>query len=180
MRPGRPDAELHAVPLFALFNTESLLGAIAGHAGLSALEAVFIAASLAAGAKLFATRVRSSGYSIGYNTSVALFGRTAPYVATWLTDRTGNELAKSSTTNAGLTTRECLAGPRRPWWVSPFPHHSPAHRRTSPATVAASGLPQGQQRRQRYERRDDRVQHQGWRTVLTPAVPAIRNGIRQP
>lgn len=82
-----------AYPLFALFNTGSLLGAIAGHAGLSALEALFVAGSLAAGAELFATRVRSSGYSIGYNTSVALFGGTAPYVATWLTDRTQNDLA---------------------------------------------------------------------------------------
>ena len=50
-------------------------------------------ASLAAGAELFATRVRSSGYSIGYNVSVAMFGGTAPYVATWLVARTGNELA---------------------------------------------------------------------------------------
>ena len=52
-----------------------------------------MSASLAAGAELFATRVRSSGYSIGYNISVAVFGGTAPYVATWLTDRTGNPLA---------------------------------------------------------------------------------------
>jgi MHS family proline/betaine transporter-like MFS transporter len=37
--------------------------------------------------------VRSTGYSIGYNVSVALFGGTAPYVATWLTDRTGNAVA---------------------------------------------------------------------------------------
>ena len=44
-------------------------------------------------AELFATRVRSSGYSIGYNVSVALFGGTAPYIATWLVDRTGNEIA---------------------------------------------------------------------------------------
>ena len=54
---------------------------------------MFVSASLAAGAELFATKVRSSGYSIGYNTSVALFGGTTPYIATWLTDRTGNELA---------------------------------------------------------------------------------------
>ena len=50
-------------------------------------------ASLAAGAELFSTRVRSSGYSIGYNTSVAIFGGTAPYVATWLVARTGSNLA---------------------------------------------------------------------------------------
>ncbi|PQP54352.1 MFS transporter, partial [Mycolicibacterium austroafricanum] len=46
-----------------------------------------------AGAELFATRVRSSGYSIGYNVSVAIFGGTAPYVATWLVSRTGNDIA---------------------------------------------------------------------------------------
>lgn len=80
-------------PLFLLLTSGSLAAAVAGHAGLAALEAVFVSTSLAAGAELFATKVRSSGYSIGYNTSVALFGGTAPYVATWLTDRTGNSLA---------------------------------------------------------------------------------------
>jgi MHS family proline/betaine transporter-like MFS transporter len=54
---------------------------------------VFASTALAAGAELFATRVRSGAYSIGYNISVAIFGGTAPYVATWLTDRTGNALA---------------------------------------------------------------------------------------
>ena len=80
-------------PLFLLLNSGALVAAIAAHAGLAAIEAVFVSASLAAAAELFATRVRSSGYSIGYNVSVALFGGTAPYIATWLVDRTGNELA---------------------------------------------------------------------------------------
>ena len=80
-------------PLFLLLNSGSLGAAIAAHAGLAAIEAVFVSASLAAGAELFATRVRSSGYSVGYNMSVAVFGGTAPYVATWLVDRTGNDLA---------------------------------------------------------------------------------------
>jgi MHS family proline/betaine transporter-like MFS transporter len=82
-----------AYPLFLLLNAGPLGAAIGAHAGLAALEAVFVSASLAAGAELFATRVRSTGYSIGYNVSVALFGGTAPYVATWLTDRTGNAVA---------------------------------------------------------------------------------------
>jgi MHS family proline/betaine transporter-like MFS transporter len=82
-----------AYPLFTLLNAGSLGAAVAAHAGLAALEAVFVSASLAAGAELFPTRVRSTGYSIGYNVSVALFGGTAPYVATWLTDRTGNPVA---------------------------------------------------------------------------------------
>jgi MHS family proline/betaine transporter-like MFS transporter len=80
-------------PLFSLLNSGSLVAAIAAHAGLAAIESVFVSASLAAGAELFATRVRSTGYSIGYNVSVALFGGTAPYVATWLADRTGNDVA---------------------------------------------------------------------------------------
>ncbi len=80
-------------PLFLLLNSGSLAAAVTAHAALAALEAVFVSASLAAGAELFATRVRSSGYSIGYNVSVAVFGGTAPYVATWLVDRTENEIA---------------------------------------------------------------------------------------
>jgi MHS family proline/betaine transporter-like MFS transporter len=80
-------------PLFWLLNSGSLVAAISAHAGLAAIESVFVSASLAAGAELFATRVRSTGYSIGYNVSVALFGGTAPYVATWLADRTGNDVA---------------------------------------------------------------------------------------
>jgi MHS family proline/betaine transporter-like MFS transporter len=82
-----------AYPLFLLLNTGALGAAIAAHAALSAIESVFVCASLAAGAELFATRVRSSGYSIGYNLSVAVFGGTAPYVATWLVARTGNDTA---------------------------------------------------------------------------------------
>ncbi len=80
-------------PLFLLLNTGSLPAAITAHAALAAIESVFVSASLAAGAELFATKVRSSGYSVGYNLSVAVFGGTAPYVATWLVARTGNELA---------------------------------------------------------------------------------------
>ena len=82
-----------AYPLFLLLNTGSLATAVIAHAALAAIESVFVSASLAAGAELFATRVRSSGYSIGYNVSVAVFGGTAPYVATWLVDRSGNQIA---------------------------------------------------------------------------------------
>jgi MFS transporter, MHS family, proline/betaine transporter len=110
-----------AYPLFMLLNTGSLAAAIAAHAGLAAIESVFVSASLAAGAELFATRVRSSGYSIGYNVSVAIFGGTAPYVATWLVARTGNELAPAFYVIAAaiitlatvMTMRETAAAPLR-------------------------------------------------------------------
>jgi MHS family proline/betaine transporter-like MFS transporter len=110
-----------AYPLFLLLNTRSLPAAIAAHAGLSAIESVFVSASLAAGAELFATRVRSSGYSIGYNLSVAVFGGTAPYVATWLVARTGNDIAPAYYVIAAaiislvtvLTMRETAGRPLR-------------------------------------------------------------------
>jgi MFS transporter, MHS family, proline/betaine transporter len=82
-----------AYPLFLLLNSGSFVAAVGAHAALAAITAVFVSASLAAGAELFATRVRSSGYAIGYNISVAVFGGTAPYVATWLTDRTHDRIA---------------------------------------------------------------------------------------
>ncbi|BDX30066.1 hypothetical protein TUM20985_06130 [Mycobacterium antarcticum] len=71
----------------------SLTAAITAHAALAAIEAVFASAALSAGAELFATRVRSSGYAIGYNTSVAVFGGTTPYIAAWLVATTGSVIA---------------------------------------------------------------------------------------
>jgi MHS family proline/betaine transporter-like MFS transporter len=110
-----------AYPLFLLLNTGAVAAAIAAHAGLAAIESVFVSASLAAGAELFATQVRSSGYSIGYNVSVAVFGGTAPYVATWLVARTGNEIAPAYYVIAAaivslftvLTMRETAGRPLR-------------------------------------------------------------------
>ncbi|MFG1932369.1 MFS transporter [Mycobacterium sp. NPDC048908] len=108
-------------PLFLLLNSGDLAAAITAHAALSAIESVFVSASLAAGAELFATRVRSSGYSVGYNLSVAVFGGTAPYVATWLVARTGNDVAPAFYVIAAavvtlltlLTMRETAGRPLR-------------------------------------------------------------------
>ena len=49
--------------------------------------AVYVSAAVAAGVELFATRVRYSGFSIGYNICVAAFGGTTPYVVTGLPRR---------------------------------------------------------------------------------------------
>ncbi|WP_276015105.1 MFS transporter [Mycolicibacterium setense] len=82
-----------AYPLFLLMNSGSVAAAIAGHCLLAAIESVYVATAVTAGVELFATRVRYSGFSIGYNVAVALFGGTTPYVVTWLTATTGNNLA---------------------------------------------------------------------------------------
>ena len=60
---------------------------------LAAIESVYVAVAVTTGVELFATRLRYSGFSIGYNIAVAAFGGTTPYVVTWLTDRTGDDLA---------------------------------------------------------------------------------------
>lgn len=82
-----------AYPLFLLITSGSLAAAIAGHCLLAAIESVYISCAVSAGVELFATRVRFSGFSVGYNVCVALFGGTTPYVVTWLTATTGNSLA---------------------------------------------------------------------------------------
>jgi MFS transporter, MHS family, proline/betaine transporter len=82
-----------AYPLFLLLNSGSVVAAVVAHCVLAAIESVYVAAAVTAGVELFATRVRYSGFSIGYNISVAVFGGTTPYVVTWLISETGNGLA---------------------------------------------------------------------------------------
>ncbi len=80
-------------PLFLLLNSGSLVAAIAAHCGLAAIESIYVSTAVSAGVEMFATRVRYSGFSIGYNICVATFGGTTPYVVTALTAKTGNNLA---------------------------------------------------------------------------------------
>ncbi|PRC45021.1 MFS transporter, partial [Mycobacterium sp. ITM-2017-0098] len=80
-------------PLFLLLTSGSLTAAITAHCLLAAIESVYISCAVSAGVELFATRVRFSGFSVGYNVCVALFGGTTPYVVTWLTATTGNSIA---------------------------------------------------------------------------------------
>ncbi len=80
-------------PLFLLLNSGSWAAAMAAHCGLAAIESVYVSAAVSAGVELFATRVRYSGFSIGYNICVAAFGGTTPYIVTWLTAETRNSMA---------------------------------------------------------------------------------------
>jgi MHS family proline/betaine transporter-like MFS transporter len=82
-----------AYPLFLLLNSGSVGAAITAHAALAAIESVYISVAVVTGVELFATRVRYSGFSIGYNVCVAAFGGTTPYLVSWLTGATGNNLA---------------------------------------------------------------------------------------
>jgi MHS family proline/betaine transporter-like MFS transporter len=80
-------------PLFLLLTSGSLTAAITAHCLLAAIESVYISCAVSAGVELFATRVRFSGFSVGYNVCVAIFGGTTPYVVTWLTATSGNSIA---------------------------------------------------------------------------------------
>ncbi len=80
-------------PLFLLLNSGTLAAAIGAHVGLAVIECLYISAAVSAGVEMFATRVRYSGFAVGYNVCVALFGGTTPYVVTWLVGHTGNTLS---------------------------------------------------------------------------------------
>lgn len=106
-------------PLFLLLNSGSLTAAVIAHCCLAAIESVYVSAAVSAGVELFATTVRYSGFSIGYNICVAAFGGTTPYVVTWLTAETGNDVAPAFylilaavvSLAAVLTMRETAARP---------------------------------------------------------------------
>jgi len=46
-------------------------------------------------AELFPTATRGTGIAVAYNTSVPIFGGTAPLIATWLVATTGSQVAPS-------------------------------------------------------------------------------------
>ena len=75
----------------ALVPAQALLGDSAIRLGFAlALEMFFIAAGVsilpAVYAEMFPTRIRTTGLAIPYSIAVALFGGTAPYLQTWLSD----------------------------------------------------------------------------------------------
>jgi MHS family proline/betaine transporter-like MFS transporter len=83
------------VPLFALLG-----GAGVGLFTIFAVWSVFgVLLSMNGGTlptflcELFPTRVRFSGFALSFNAANALFGGTAPLIATWLIGATGSTLA---------------------------------------------------------------------------------------
>lgn len=80
-------------PLFLLIASGGAAAAVLGHVVLAALLATFISTSVTTMAELFPVRIRASGVSLGYNLPAALFGGTAPFVATYLIAETGSAQA---------------------------------------------------------------------------------------
>ncbi|GEO26510.1 MFS transporter [Alicyclobacillus acidoterrestris] len=82
-----------AYPMFLLINRGSFVMILIPQFVLALFEAFFAAPGPAALAEIFPTRVRNSSLSIGYNIGVALFGGTAPMIATYLISSTHSKLS---------------------------------------------------------------------------------------
>ena len=85
-----------AYPIFAIIVWGSRLAVILPvQVGVSVLIAFFSGPGPAAIAEIFPTRSRALWMSIGYSFAVAIFGGFAPYICTWLIERTGSPLSPS-------------------------------------------------------------------------------------
>jgi MHS family proline/betaine transporter-like MFS transporter len=60
---------------------------------LGVFEVALAAVAFTAFAETFSARVRYSGTALGYNLAGMAAGGTAPYIALWLIDRTGDPLS---------------------------------------------------------------------------------------
>jgi MHS family proline/betaine transporter-like MFS transporter len=81
---------LLSYPAISLINMRGWLPVAAGLAILAALLVTLQGTIGSALPAMFPTRNRYGAFSIGYATSTAAFGGTAPLVVEWLIDRTGN------------------------------------------------------------------------------------------
>ncbi|PSK85007.1 MHS family proline/betaine transporter-like MFS transporter [Murinocardiopsis flavida] len=82
-----------AYPAFWLMSLGSMPGLLSGVLLLTLCQIPILGTTTAVLPALFPTRVRGTGVSIGYNVSHAIFGGTAPLLATFLVDRTGSSFA---------------------------------------------------------------------------------------
>ncbi|MBF8729254.1 MULTISPECIES: MFS transporter [Pseudomonas] len=81
------------VPLFSLLDHQPLLVILAIQILFGAMLAMNDGTLPCLLAEIFPTRVRFSGFALSFNIANALFGGTAPFIATWLIQVTGNKLA---------------------------------------------------------------------------------------
>lgn len=84
---------LTAVPGYVIASAETFIGALGGQLMImvGTVTANVVTAVLLT--EVFPTRVRYTASAITYNVSYAIFGGTAPFVATWLIDITGEPIA---------------------------------------------------------------------------------------
>lgn len=108
-------------PFFMMFKSVSHVVIVTGVLVFSVLMGFFWGAVPTVIAELFPTRTRNTAIGMGYNWSTALFGGTAPMIATWLTSITGSSL----TAAAYLVVTSALTL----WAVLKCPVTAPSRRR---------------------------------------------------
>jgi len=84
---------LAALPLFWLLNHPSDLLAQAGQLGFVLLMAVYGGTLPVVLVEAAPPSVRCTAVALGYNLCFGVFGGLSPLVATWLVERTGDEIA---------------------------------------------------------------------------------------
>lgn len=90
---GSGGVALLAWPMFWLLHHPDTVMVVAGQLGLTIILAFFFAPLMTAMIAQFPRSIRVTGYSLGYNIPLAIFGGTAPLVATYLIDKTHLQLA---------------------------------------------------------------------------------------
>jgi len=81
---------LLTLPMFIVMQGERLAPIVGAQIVLGLCEAAVLGAIWGALTELFPTRVRYSGVGIAFNVAGVLVGGSAPYIATWLIQRTGD------------------------------------------------------------------------------------------
>ncbi|GAB5374742.1 MAG: glycine betaine/L-proline transporter ProP [Acuticoccus sp.] len=83
---------LLALPLWRLMHVDDLRLIFLGQFGFAAFSAMWWGLSMTVLAGLVPAAVRCSAVAIGYNSAMAIFGGTTPFVATWLVARTADDM----------------------------------------------------------------------------------------
>jgi MFS transporter, MHS family, proline/betaine transporter len=87
---------ISAYPAFVLLTGYASLFVLIGIVcWLSLLKTIYSGVMPSLMAEIFPTRTRVTGMALSYNISVPIFGGFAPFIATWLIELTGNNLAPS-------------------------------------------------------------------------------------
>jgi MFS transporter, MHS family, proline/betaine transporter len=86
---GSIAALLSSIPLLMLAATGTLAGVVLAQLGLAIVAAIFLGTLPAVFVSLHGPALRCTALSVSYNTALALFGGTAPLIATLLVKLTG-------------------------------------------------------------------------------------------
>lgn len=80
-------------PLFGMLNGQPLIVILMIQIAFGAILAMNDGTLPCFLAEIFPTRVRFTGFAFSFNIANAIFGGTAPFIATWLIQATGNKMA---------------------------------------------------------------------------------------